>query len=163
MLTDSLLLSLFDGKPHPLAPLLAGWLGTSRRFAAFVSANETKIRKKLRSTREPESLRDLQLELETAYLLLQERSLSVAYEPQPGKLGRSPDFAVSYNTSQVFMVEVTRMRAEPASGIADMLSSKLGQLAQQSSNLIVVGIEAAPPAAEELRAAMLRLQQRAEA
>src|SRR5512140_1336203 len=93
MLTDSLLLSLFDGKPHPLAPLLVDWLGTSRRFAAFVSANETKIRKKLRSTREPESLRDLQLELETAYLLLQERSLSVAYEPQPrlrGQLQHQP-------------------------------------------------------------------------
>ncbi len=170
MLTDNLLLSLFDGQPHMLAPLLADWLASSRRFTAFVAANETKIRKKLRSTHEAESLRDLQLELETAYLLLRERSLSLVYEPQPGKLGRHADFAVNYTTSLVFMVEVTRLRTA-ASGRAallgerfsDMLGSKLGQLAQHSCNLLVVGMQARPPDAGELRSAMLGFQQRAEA
>ncbi len=196
MLTDDLLVSLFDGQPHVLAPLLADWLASSRRFAAFVSANETKIRKKLRSTRGSEALRDLQLELETAYLLLRERSLSLAYEPQLGRAslgrasatpvrrrtgtGRHPDFAVSYTTSLVFMVEVTRVRggqavgrasfqrasAAPdalASGVSDMLCSKLRQFAQHSCNLLVVGMQAQPPDAGELRSAMLRFQQRAEA
>ncbi len=171
MLTDDLLVSLFDGQPHVLAPLLADWLAASRRFAAFVSANETKIRKKLRSTRDPEALRDLQLELETAYLLLRERTLSLVYEPQPGKLGRHPDFAVSYTTSLVFMVEVTRVRGgrasaaadANASGLYDMICSKLRQLAQHSCNLLVVGIQAELPDASELRSAMLRFQQRAAA
>ncbi len=205
MLTDALLVSLFDGQPHVLASLLADWLASSRRFAAFVSANETKIRKKLRSTRGLEALRDLQLELETAYLLLRERSLSLVYEPQLGRAisrasdrrasamsvagatdtqrasaipvrrrtgtGRHPDFAVSYTTSLVFMVEVTRVRggrasAAPdanASGVYDRVCSKLRQLAQHSCNVLVVGMQAEPPDASELRSAMLRFQQRAEA
>ena len=193
MLTDDLLVSLFDGQPHALAPLLADWLASSRRFTAFVSANQTKIRKKLRSTREPEGLRDLQLELETAYLLLRERSLSLVYEPQLGRAspkrasaipvrrltgaGRAPDFAVSYTTSLLFMVEVTRLRTERgsaapdasrsipagwASGLTDMLGSKLGQLAQQTCNLLTVGLDTQPPTADELRLAMLRIQRGAE-
>ncbi len=84
MLSDDLLVSLFDGRPHPLAPALAGWMAASRRFTSFLAANQTKVRKKLRATRDPESRRDLQLELETAYLLLRERSLSLVYEPQLG-------------------------------------------------------------------------------
>lgn len=67
MLIDELLTYLFDGKPHLLAAPMRTWLDTSRRFTAFVTANQTKIRKKLRTAQEPESLRDLQLELETAY------------------------------------------------------------------------------------------------
>ena len=78
MLTDELLTTLFDGQPHLLAAPMAAWLGSSRRFTAFVNTHHTKIRKKLRTAQEPESLHDLQLELETAYLLLREKSLSVA-------------------------------------------------------------------------------------
>jgi hypothetical protein len=170
MLTDELLASLTDGQPHPLAPALAGWLGSSRRFASFLSANQTKVRKKLRATRDPENLRDLQLELETAFLLLRERSLSLVYEPQPGKLGRSPDFVVSYTTSLTFMVEVTRSRtplgdsAAPMSDrFSDLLGGKWGQLAPQVGNLLVVGLETQPPGADGLRTAMLRMQQSAEA
>ncbi len=79
------------------------------------------------------------------------------------------------------MVEVTRMRrggimppsATPAaraagasewvSSMADMVTSKLGQLAPQIENLLVVGLEAQPPGPDDLRSAMLRIQQRAEA
>src|SRR5919108_5129234 len=107
---DELLTYLFDGQPHVFAEPIAAWLASSRRFTAFINTHHTKIRKKLRVAQGSENLRDLQLELETAYLLLREQSLSLAYEPQHPDLGRSPDFAVSFTTSLVFMVEVTRLR-----------------------------------------------------
>ncbi len=131
MPVDELLATLFDGQPHPLDSSMAMWLASSRRFTAFVSANHTKIRKKLRSADEPDNVRDLRLELETAWLLLRERSLSVAYEPQHPREGRSPDFAVTFTTSLTFMVEVTRLR--PAASALplgerfhNLLCSKLG-------------------------------------
>lgn len=182
MLIDELLTYLFDGQSHLLAAPMATWLASSRRFTAFVNTHHTKIRKKLRVAQEPESLRDLQLELETAYLLLRERSLSLAYEPQHPQYGRSPDFAVTFTTSQVFMVEVTRLRTigprtppgtqlpnttltvpVPGDRFSDMVCSKLGQLLAQRSNLLVVGAEAPLLTHGELHATMLRVQQRAEA
>ena len=167
MLIDELLSYLFDGQPHPLAAPMASWLAASRRFIAFVNTHHTKIRKKIRTIQGTENLRDLQLELETAYLLLRESSLSVAYEPQHPELGRSPDFAVSFTTSLEFMVEVTRLRSTQLSTsgsdrFSDMLCSKLGQLLPKRGNLLLVGIEAALLTQSELQAAMLRIQQRAE-
>ena len=181
MLTDELLTSLFDGQPHLLAAPMAGWLASSRRFSVFVTAYFTKIRKKLRTAQEPESLRDLQLELETAYLLLRERSLSLIYEPPHPEQTRGPDFAVSYTTSLAFMVEVTRMQAAPSitsldahptesapmspvlgERFFDMLCSKLGQLLPQHSNILLVGLEAPRLTQPEVRAEMLRIQQRSE-
>jgi len=172
MLVNELISYLFDGQPHLLTEPMTSWLTSSRRFAAFVNAHHTKIRKKLRVDQGEENIRDLQLELETAYLLLRERSLSLTYEPQHPDLGRSPDFAVSFTTSLVFMVEVTRLR--PAQSqltpggtlssdrFTDMLCSKLGQLLPQRSNLLLVGVEAPPLADYDLGATMLRIQQRAE-
>src|SRR5687767_11049213 len=185
MLIDELLTYLFDGQAHLLVEPMATWLASSRRFTAFVNIHHTKIRKKIRTAQEPESQRDLQLELETAYLLLRERSLSVIYEPGHPELGRSPDFAVTFTTSLVFMVEVTRLRAaEPktpsgaqeqhASGMksptttlpgdrfSDMVCSKLGQLLLQRSNLLLVGMEAPHLTYHDIHATMLRVQQRAE-
>ena len=178
MLIDELLTYLFDGQVHILAPPMESWLTSSRRFTAFVNSQHTKIRKKIRVAQDPESLRDLQLELETAYLLLRERTLSLAYEPQHPELGRSPDFAVTFTTSLTFMVEVTRLRTvqsitmpgiqEPHSRtlsgdrFSDMLCSKLGQLLPQRSNLLLVGIEAFHLTQNDLNAAMRRIQQRAE-
>jgi len=181
MLIDELLTYLFDGQPHFLVEPVITWLASSRRFTAFVNTHHNKIRKKLRTAQEPESLRDLQLELETAYLLLRERSLSLMYEPQHPELGRSPDFAVTFTTSLTFMVEVTRLRpaqlktppdAHEAAGathvpvpgdrFSDMLCSKLGQLLRQRANLLLIGVESPQLSHDELRAAMLRIQQRAE-
>lgn len=152
---------------------MAGWLTSSRRFTAFVTTFRSKIRKKLRAAREDESLRDLRLELETAYLLLREKALSVVYEPQPTAQARAPDFAVSFTTSLEFMVEVTRLRtgclnAPPASPWIDerfdnVLGGKLGQLLPQRSNLLVIGVEGSLPAPQDLDVALRRLQQRAEA
>ena len=108
MLIDELLMYLFDGQPHLLSTPMATWLASSRRFTAFVNTFHNKIRKKLRATQGMERLLDLRLELETAYLLLQERSISLVYEPPTGGQSRGPDFAVTYTTSTSFMVEVTR-------------------------------------------------------
>jgi hypothetical protein len=168
MLTDELLASFFDGQSHFLAEPMAEWLATSRRFTDFVRTHHTKIRKKIRTTQEPETLRDIQLELETAYLLLREKSLSLKYEPQHPELGRSPDFAVTFTTSLTFMVEVTRMRGILAGQLfndrfIDLVCGKLGQLLIQRSNLLVVGAEDLHLTSDELRACMLRLQKRAEA
>jgi hypothetical protein len=187
MLIDELHTYLFDGQPHLLAAPMATWLAASRRFAAFVTDFRTKIRKKLRATQEIESLLDLRLELETAYLLLRERSFNLVYEPQrSGKL-RGPDFAVTYTTRMLFMVEVTRLRIvqvtprglaqaqQPApllptaplrslaeERLAELACSKLSQLPLQRSNVLLVSLEGPHLTPDTLRTAMIRLQRRAE-
>ena len=111
MSQDDLITFLFDDSAHPLVAYVALWLTDSRRFKVFVIAFRTKIRKKLRGARDPESVRDLRLELETAYLLLTEKALSLVYEP-PAEAGtRGPDFAVTLTSGTTFMVEVTRLRS----------------------------------------------------
>ena len=176
MLTNELLNYLFDGKPHLIYEPMAAWLGNSRRFTAFVTDFRDKIRKKLRVTRDPETLLDLRLEFETAYLLLQERTLSVAYEPEQSKQVRSPDFAVTYTTSLAFMVEVTRLRtvskpelSSPTNGVSlegerlpDAICSKLGQLLPRRGNVLVVGVDTLRLTQTDLQSIILRIQKRAE-
>lgn len=187
MLVDELLAYLFDGQAHLLATPMAGWLASSRRFTTFVTAFRAKIRKKIRVTHDAENLLDLRLELETAYLLLQEPRFGLVYEPQLGGKTRGPDFAVTYASSVVFMVEVTRLRggwdatmdtpgiqgpgqAPDGSSVRsrveerllDAVCGKLGQMLPQHSNILLVGVEPPGPAQDTLRAWMLHLQQRAE-
>lgn len=175
MLTDELIAFLFDGKSHVLIAPMTRWLSYSRPFAGFVKTFQDKIRKKVRVTQDYETILDLHLELETAYLLLQERALSLVYEPQLAEKVRSPDFAVSFTTSVTFMLEVTRLRAAQkmpmeqtavtnATGdrLADAVCSKLGQLVHQQINIVLVGVEALRLTQEDLHTAMLRVQQRAE-
>jgi hypothetical protein len=172
MLVDELQAYLFDGQPHSLAPSMVKWLSSSRRFTAFVETFRDKIRKKLRTTRDPEMLLDLRLELETAYLLLQEQPFSLVYEPQCEQK-RCPDFAVTFTTSLTFMVEITRLRSvllpdQPfttATGVeplADTIFSKLGQLLPGQSNILIVGVDSLHLTQSDLQAVMLRIQQRAE-
>lgn len=158
MSTDDLLTYLFDGKPHPLSPQVAAWLATSRRFATFTTAFRTKIRKKLHATREQEGLDDLRLELETTYL------------PPQGQGGRCPDFAVTFTTHAVFMLEVTWQRPLPedpptperaAERLGSAVCGKLGQLLPQHSNVLVIGL-GAPCSVPDLHALMHRVQYRAE-
>lgn len=170
MSADKLLAYVFDEQPNRLTQPLAGWLSASRRFATFVTIFRDKIRKKIRARPDADSLLDLRLELETAYLLLRERSLNLAYEPEQAGLGRSPDFAVTFTTSFTFMAEVTRLRADSqrpagaplAERLTDTVCSKLGQLLPQRGNVLIVGVEPPSLTADELSAVMLRLQQRAE-
>jgi hypothetical protein len=168
---DELLIYLFDGRPHPLTAPMGIWLAGSRRFTTFVNVCRDKIRKKLRTMQEHERLHDLRLELETAYLLLRERSLSVVYEPQPGGV-RCPDYAVSFTSSLTFMLEVTRLRKVQKGSVntdslvgerlADTMCEKLGQLLPQRSNVLLIGMDAPCPTHRDLHAAMIRVQQRAE-
>ncbi len=185
-MTDDLLTYLFDGKSNQLVQPTTAWLASSRRFAAFVTTFRDKIRKKIRTTQDTGGLLDLQLELETAFLLLQERSLSLAYEPEQSKRIRSPDFAVTFTTRLTFMVEVTRVQADPKSmtskvieqapaplpeapevspigvHLAEAVAGKLGQLLPQRSNVLLVAIEAARLTPDDIRNALLSMQQRAE-
>ena len=169
MLVEELLTYLFDARPHALAEEIGTWLDSSRRFSAFAMTFRDKIRKKLRVTQDPETLYDLRLELETAYRLLQEKTLSLVYESEHSKQVRSPDFAVTFTTSLTFMVEVTRLRDGAPSDsslqserLADAICSKLGQLLPQRSNILIVGIGAPRFMQSDLQAVMLRIQQRAE-
>ena len=177
MLTDELLNYLFDGHSHTLIQPMGTWLGSSRRFTAFVDLFRDKIRKKLRVTQDKESLLDLRMELETAYLLLREPRLSVVYEPQMSEKVRAPDFAVTFTTSFTFMLEVTRLRADPqeqptataevdrppiADHLTDAVCSKLGQLLPQRGNVLLIGAEGLHLTEADLRGTMIRLQQRAE-
>lgn len=166
MLTDELLTYLFDGGPHLLFQPMEMWLASSGRFTAFVNTYQDKIRKKLRTTQDKNSLLDLQLELNTAYLLHQEKSLSVVYEPELSKRIRSPDFAVNFTTSLTFMVEVTRVQVDPKDTVearfAETIPDKLGQLLSQRSNILLVGVEGMDPTPGDIRSAMLGIQQRAE-
>ena len=168
MLIQELHTYLFDGQPHLLSVPMETWLSSSRRFATFVTTFRDKIRKKIRVTKDPETLLDLRLELETAYRLLQEKSLSLVYEPPCGQ-GRCPDFAVSFTTSMTFMVEVTRLRTIQIGAVSaesdpliDAVCSKLGQLPPQQSNVLLVGVDVMYLTPADLQATMLRLQQRAE-
>jgi hypothetical protein len=99
---DGLLSAIFQAQPHPLESDVSAWLASSRRFSSFVDAHQSKIRKKLRQAQTPETAGDLRLELETAYLLLRDKNLSLEYEPEHRARGRSPDFAVRYTTSMTF-------------------------------------------------------------
>lgn len=166
MTTDDMLAYLFDGQPNLLFEPISGWLASSRRFASFIDTFQNKIRKKLRTAQNQEHLLDLQLELETAYLLLQERSLSLVYEPEMAKRTRGPDFAVTFTTSLTFTLEVTRLQAELKntinSRLADTIAGKLGQLLPQQSNTLLVSIESADLMADDIQTTMLSIQQRAE-
>src|SRR5262245_14508459 len=187
IVVDSLLHAIFGGEAHILAAPLAEWMIASPRFAAFVETYRAKIRKKVRGMRDAEGLRDLQLELETAYLLLQAHQLTVAYEPYGTGKARGPDFAATFTTSVTFNVEVTRMRVssrerskeglgDPADGtadspleaqheagrLADIVCGKLGQMVPGMINVLVVVAESNAVLALDVGGAMLRLQQRAE-
>jgi hypothetical protein len=168
MLINELHTYLFDGQPHILSAPMENWLTSSRRFTAFVTNARDKIRKKIRVTQDPETLLDLRLELETAYRLLQEKSLSLVYEPPCGQ-GRCPDFAVSFTTSMTFMIEVTRLRTIQIGAVSpesdpliDAICSKLGQLLPQHSNVLIIGVDVLYLTPTELQSTMLRLQRYAE-
>lgn len=129
---DDLIAYLFDGQQRSDAALirmdavlsgdLLQWMGASSRFTTFVEMYRDKIRKKIRVTREPESILDLRSELEVAYGLLTDRRLAAAYEPYASEKRRGPDFAVTYRTSLVFNIEVARIRVEESEAEGDGLA-----------------------------------------
>ncbi len=160
---DELLDRLCHHNEHPLRAPLGRWLAASRRFRAFATSHETKIRKKLRLSHDDASVGDLHLELETAYLLLSQPLLSVVYEPEHGQGARSADFSVMFTTSHTFMLEVTRLRPQSArSRIAPAICQKLGQLSNQRANVIIIGMDGDTVTADEPGASLKRLLTRIE-
>lgn len=105
-----LLLDLFEDRPNALAIPFEQWVATSKPFMIFAQKYLSKIRKKVRMSRDVEETYNLYCELRTAYLLLQEPKFVITYEPHNKKQGRSADFAVSFRTNTTFHVEVTRLR-----------------------------------------------------
>ncbi|HMA36144.1 MAG TPA: hypothetical protein VKY74_16930 [Chloroflexia bacterium] len=164
MRVDDLLAYILDQRASVLRGPLGGWLAASPRFAAFVETYRDKIRKKIRGLADPESSRDLQAELATAYLLLQERRFALEYEKYGVGKQRAPDFTVTFRTHSPFNVEVTRLRpaarppgadAAPVPGdvkLLNTLCAKIGQMPPSVPNLLVLAAEGAPyPAAEITR------------
>ncbi len=163
---DELLNGLFGDAPHDLRAPLSIWLHNSRHFAAFVGTYRTKIRKKLRLA-VGESVGDLHLELETAYLLLHAPDLVLRYEPQPVGRARTPDFALDLGSARTHL-EVTRIRtllvaAQLAEHLELTIAAKLGQLAADAPNVLLIAVAAPTLTTEMLRAILGGLQRRAEA
>ncbi len=164
---------LFDGQTHLLSGELAQWMDASSRFTAFVETYRDKIRKKIRITRESESIQDLRGELEVADRLVSDRRLAVAYEPYTSTQRRGPDFAVTYRANLVFNVEVARMRAEEKSVTEPGLSRneerflrlllyKLGQTQPGKPNLLIVHTRAEVARSLDLDRLMQEIKLKAE-
>jgi hypothetical protein len=107
---EDLIIYWFEGKNHVLKPTLTLWMARSSRFTGFADKYRDKIRKKIRVIQDPGTIGDLQRELLTAYMLLNERRFEITYEPYASEKKRGPDFSVTYRTNTVFNVEVTRIR-----------------------------------------------------
>ncbi len=136
---------LLEGQENLLSDELLQWMNRSARFTGFVETYRDKIRKKIRVTRETESLLDVRGELEVAYHLLHDRRFAVEYEAYASARGRGPDFAVTYRTNLRFNIEVSRMRAdqnEPTENnsarLLRILLSKLGQMQAGMANVLVI-------------------------
>jgi len=171
MLIDDLLTHIFEARAYTLSAQFALWIASSTRFRTFADRYRDKIRKKVRGTRDDEGLKDLQFELEVAYLLLSERRFMVEYEKGGVGKQRGPDFCVTFKTHILFNVEVKRIRAseidrtaEPPeySRIASTACQKIGQLPTSMINLLALTSDSDRYHDTDVAAAMSGLRARAE-
>src|SRR5258706_1062014 len=175
MTANELLAHIFGDQPHPLADPLAEWMAASTRFKAFVTTYRDKIRKKIRGARDAEGLRDLLVELEPAYMLLQEQRFTVEYEKYGlGKM-RGPDFVVAFKTRILFNLEVTRLRAVDGGAeqrgpdkqyaigrFSDAVCGKLGQMLPGMINILLIAPDGDQIAGADVLIAMADLKARAD-
>lgn len=161
---DRLALELLDRGPgDPLADELRAWLAGSPRFRAFATANRDKIRKKLRTAGDAESLRDVRAELLAAELLLADRRIELSFEAY-GSGRRGPDFTVTFRSTRTFNLEVTRLRREPsAAALATSILAKLRQLPPSVPNALLIAIDAPAAEGQVVSAATRSLRSRADA
>jgi hypothetical protein len=164
---------VFDGAPvapgEDLAVVFEGWLAGSGRFLAFVDAHRDKIRKKLRTAADADMRDDVRAELETAFLLLGDRRIELAFEAY-GRERRGPDFTVTFRAAHRFNLEVTRPRqrngeAEGAPAIANAVLGKLRQFPVETPNALLVAtglVASADDVAAAMRALKLRADRREE-
>ena len=171
MLVDDLLTHIFESRTNTFSAQFALWIASSTRFRIFADRYRDKIRKKVRDTRDEEGLRDLQFELEVAYLLLFERRFAVEYEKGGVGKQRGPDFCVTFRTHTPFNVEVKRFRAsaighteEPSeyNRIASTVCQKIGQLPAGMINILAISSDSDRYQAADVAAAMAGLRTRAE-
>jgi hypothetical protein len=171
MTTDELLDYIFLHNTHALAEQCQQWVAASPRFLSFADQYRDKIRKKVRGIRDEEGLKDLQFELEVAYLLLSERRFAVEYEKGGVGKQRGPDFCVTFKTHTPFNVEVKRIRASEAerpaeppeySRIASTTCQKIGQLPAGMINLLAIASDSGLYQGPDVAAAMAGLRGRAE-
>ena len=168
MTGNELLNYLFDGKTHALTASVARWLTASRRFQAFVITYRDKIRKKIRNAQDADKQNSLYAELETAYLLLQERRFTLEYEKQGTGKTRDPDFCVTFRANVVFHLEVTCMRASgretdfSADRLIATVCNKIGQLPAGGINILAISIGCISIEPEAVTSAMQSLKERAE-
>jgi hypothetical protein len=107
---DDLLEVIFDGERHAIYPEFEDWVRSSRRFKAFATTYQRKIRAKLRNARD-EGMEDILAELRTAAHLLQEERFTLEYEKYAALKQRGPDFTVTFKSHTPFNVEVRRIRS----------------------------------------------------
>jgi len=150
MTFDELIAYIFAGQTHSFATQFAQWANDSARFRAFAETYRDKIRKKIRGIKDEPGLRDLQFELEVAYLLLQERRFVVEYEKYGVGKQRSADFHVTFRANVPFNVEVKHIRfsaqeqrsaQQEFSKLSNTVCQKIGQLAPGMLNLLVLSYE----------------------
>jgi hypothetical protein len=166
---DRLVTYLLDGPavgaPDQVAADLAAWLGGSARFLSFVDAHRDKVRKKLRGATGSQARGDVRAELETAFLLLADRRVDLAFEAY-GAGKRGPDFTVTFRAVHRFNLEVTRRRLDAAlagpDGLANAVLGKLRQLPADAPNVVLIAIDGPAASGAEVAAAMRALKQRAD-
>jgi hypothetical protein len=164
---DELTTHLFGAGESPLVAEVGPWLAASPRFRAFAEMYRDKIRKKARGLREDEARRDFAFELAIAARLVEDRRFALEYESY-GMDKRAPDFRVAFRSGTRINVEVRRLRRRaPTDALADparitrAVCDKLGQLPPSMINVLVLGADGPPSAADALAPAMLYLQDRA--
>jgi hypothetical protein len=125
---------------EPIAGDLIAWLTESPRFRTFVEVHRDKIRKKLRTAPDAESLRDVRAELQVARLLLADRRVELVFEAYgAGKVG--PDFTLTWPGSQSINLEVTRLRKSGDPGtLGGSVLTKLRQLQPARPNAILLAL-----------------------
>jgi hypothetical protein len=149
---------------------VAGWVGKSRRFHAFLVENRGKVRKKRRLARSAESRQSLLLELNIARCLVEDARCRVEYEKYGQGGERSPDLTVTFRTHTGLNLEATRVQrlegGDEADGRAEKLirivCEKFGQVVPKSLNALVVAVDAGSMTEDEVNAAMKSLKRRVE-
>lgn len=128
-----------------VATTLTEWLSGSCRFAAFVADNLPKVRKKLRTARDPQSAGEVLFELDIAYRLLRDKAHALVYEPFASSKRRGPDFGVSHHGRPWFLLEVTKLGEagadRPDLRLGQAVAGKLRQFQAGQPNVLVIGVD----------------------
>lgn len=148
-----------------LEALLGPWFDRSKRFVAFAEAHRDKIRRKLRTATEPGARDDVLAELETAFRLLDDRRIELAFEAY-GSGRRGPDFTVTFRAAHRFNLEVTRPRmsgesVDPEALIGRAVLAKVRQFPTGVANALLIATPVAQ-SPDQVALTMRTLKQRAD-